>query len=144
MTRIASLAAAALMTVAIAGCGDDESSSDSGSAETTPAPQTETTASGGASSSGELKIAADASGALKFNTTALDAKAGKVTIVMDNPSDVPHAVGIRGNGEDVDGETVEKGGKSTASADLKAGTYEFYCPVPGHEQGGMKGELTVK
>ena len=36
-----------------------------------------------------LKIAADPSGALKFDKSSLTAKAGKVTIVMDNPSDVP-------------------------------------------------------
>jgi uncharacterized cupredoxin-like copper-binding protein len=33
---------------------------------------------------------------------------------------------------------------STFTADLKAGTYIFYCQVPGHEQAGMKGTLTVK
>ena len=27
---------------------------------------------------------------------------------------------------------------------LEAGTYTFYCSVPGHEQGGMTGTLTVK
>jgi len=63
---------------------------------------------------------------------------------MDNPSDVPHGVGIKGNGVDKDGPVVNKGGKSTATADLKPGTYEFYCPVPGHEEAGMKGTLTVK
>jgi hypothetical protein len=26
----------------------------------------------------------------------------------------------------------------------KKGPYEFYCSVPGHEQAGMKGTLTVK
>jgi uncharacterized cupredoxin-like copper-binding protein len=36
-----------------------------------------------------------------------------------------------------------KGGVSQASADLKAGEYEFYCPVPGHKEGGMEGTLTV-
>jgi uncharacterized cupredoxin-like copper-binding protein len=29
------------------------------------------------------------------------------------------------------------------TANLKPGTYEFYCSVPGHEQAGMKGTLTV-
>ena len=51
---------------------------------------------------------------------------------------------IEGNGVDVDGKTVGKGEKSIASADLKPGTYTFYCPVPGHEDAGMKGTLTVK
>jgi uncharacterized cupredoxin-like copper-binding protein len=36
------------------------------------------------------------------------------------------------------------GGKSTVTADLKPGTYEFYCPVDGHKAAGMKGTLTVK
>jgi uncharacterized cupredoxin-like copper-binding protein len=29
-------------------------------------------------------------------------------------------------------------------ADLKPGTFSYVCTVPGHEEGGMKGELTVK
>jgi plastocyanin len=125
-----------------AGCGgdnDDESS-------TTPATTTSTTnttpAAGGATTN--LKLSADPSGALKFDKSKLSAKAGKVTITMDNPSSVQHAVSIEGNGVDEDGKTVEKGGVSTVTASLKPGTYEFYCPVTGHEEAGMKGTLTVK
>ena len=62
---------------------------------------------------------------------------------MDNPSSLPHAVEIEGNGVEEEGETVEKGGVSKASADLRAGEYEFYCPVDGHKQAGMEGTLTV-
>ena len=62
---------------------------------------------------------------------------------MDNPSDVPHAVEIEGNGVDEAGKTVGKGGKSMATADLKAGTYDFYCPVGNHRAEGMEGKLTV-
>ena len=43
-----------------------------------------------------------------------------------------------------EGEIVQGDGKSTVEADARAGEYEFYCSVPGHEQGGMKGTLTVK
>ena len=63
---------------------------------------------------------------------------------MDNPSDVPHAVAVEGNGVDKDGQTVTKGGKSTVTVDLKPGKYEFYCPVDGHKAAGMKGTLTVQ
>ena len=63
---------------------------------------------------------------------------------MNNPAPVPHAIAIEGNGVDMDGKTVTKGGTSTVTADLKPGTYEFYCPVPGHKEAGMKGTLTVK
>ena len=103
---------------------------------------------GGASSGGgaaqTLKITADPGGALKFDKSSLTAEPGKVTIVMDNPSDLPHAVNIEGMGVEAEGEVVEKGGVSKASAEVEAGTYEFYCPVDGHRQAGMEGTLTVK
>ena len=62
---------------------------------------------------------------------------------MDNPSDVPHNVIIDAPDAKA-GETVNKGGESVASADLKPGEYQFYCGVPGHRAAGMEGELTVK
>jgi plastocyanin len=77
---------------------------------------------------------------LKFNTSTIRAKAGRVTLRMSNPSSFPHAVGIKGKGK---GKTVKRGGTSTYTATLKKGTYTFYCPVPGHEAGGMKGKLIV-
>lgn len=98
-------------------------------------------AGGGATT---IKISADKI-ALKFNVKTLSAKAGKVTIVMiANPSPLPHNVAIKGKGLDVKGPVVGKGKTSTVSATLKAGTYTFYCSVPGHEAGGMKGTLKVK
>jgi plastocyanin len=130
--------------LALAGCGgSDEKSSGSSSSNSS-----DSSGGGGgetASSSGggeTLKLAADKS-ALKFDKSSLTAKAGKVTLEMSNPSQLPHAVAIKGNGVDVDGKTVGNGETSTASTDLKPGTYTFYCPVPGHEAAGMKGTLTV-
>ena len=126
---------AAIAALALAGCGGGDekpASSSSGS-------------SSSSSSGGEnLTISADPGGALKFDKTELSAKAGKVTITMDNPSDVPHAVEIEGNGVEEAGKTVGKGEKSVATADLKAGSYDFYCPVPGHRAAGMEGKLTVE
>lgn len=124
--------------LALAGCGgSDNKSSDSGSSSSS---SNSSASSGGGGET--LKLAADKS-ALKFDKSSLTAKAGKVTLQMENPSGVPHAVAIKGNGVDVDGKTVNTGETSTASADLKPGTYTFYCPVPGHEAAGMKGTLTV-
>jgi plastocyanin len=146
MTRTIALTVTAL-AFAVAGCGgSDNNSSDNSSASSTPTtastPAPSSSSGGGASSN--LKLSADPSGQLKFDKSSLSAKAGSVTITMGNPADVPHGVGIKGNGVDKDGPIVNKGGTSKATADLKAGTYEFYCPVPGHEQAGMKGTLTVK
>jgi uncharacterized cupredoxin-like copper-binding protein len=63
---------------------------------------------------------------------------------MNNPSQVPHGVAIKGSGVSTVGKVVGNGADSTVTTTLKPGTYEFYCPVPGHEQAGMKGTLTVK
>jgi len=95
-----------------------------------------------AASGKTLHITADKS-RLKFNRTTLHVHHGKVTILMANPSSIPHGVGIKGHGKDRDGKTVTKGGTSRVTLTLKKGTYTFYCPVPGHEAAGMKGKLVV-
>ncbi|HEU0246834.1 MAG TPA: plastocyanin/azurin family copper-binding protein [Gaiellaceae bacterium] len=97
----------------------------------------------GAVPAGGLEISADPTGALKFDAASLTAEVGTVTIRMKNPSPLPHNVAIKGNGADVEGKVVLKGGTSTVTADLDRGTYTFYCSVPGHEAAGMKGTLTV-
>ena len=124
---------AAIAVLAFAGCGGDDEEPASSDSTSTPA-----AASGGEN----LTIAADAS-ALKFDKSELQAKAGKVTITMDNPSDTPHNVVIDGGTNDKPGETVGKGEKSIASADLEAGEYTYYCAVGDHRAEGMEGKLTV-
>jgi plastocyanin len=92
-----------------------------------------------------LALTADPGGLLKFDKPTLQGTAGHVTITMTNPSSVPHNVSLRGNGVDEKGKTVQGNDKSIVEADLQAGeSYEYYCSVPGHEQGGMKGTLSVK
>ena len=131
-----------LLSLAVAGCGGS-SSSNSTSAGTTPS----TTAGGGTSAGGQtLKLSADPSGAIKFNTTSLQAKAGKVTLQMTNPSSsgLEHGIAVEGNGVDQDGQIVQPGNTSTLTVNLKPGKYEFYCPFDSHKQQGMEGTLTVK
>jgi len=143
---------AAVLLVAVAGCGgsSNESSKNAGSNTTgaTPTPTetpsaTATAKSGGGGGGETVQLAAPADGSLKFDKTTLDAKAGNVTIDLDNPSSTPHAVAIEGNGVDQSSQTVTAS-KTSVTADLKPGTYTFYCPVPGHRQAGMEGTLTVK
>ena len=82
------------------GCGDDDDDGGgSGSADTAT---TESGGGGGGETSGGgaaqmLKLTADPGGALVFDKSTLSAKAGKVTIVLDNPVR-SHAVEIEGNG----------------------------------------------
>jgi plastocyanin len=80
---------------------------------------------------------------LAFNVKTIRASKGKVTLSMANPSSFPHAIAVKGHGVKSKGKTVNRGGTSRVTVTLKKGTYTFYCPVPGHEAGGMKGKLIV-
>jgi mono/diheme cytochrome c family protein len=93
---------------------------------------------------GKLQIDADPTGALAFTAKFAIAKTGAVTLVMANKASIQHDISIQGNGVNKQGPRVGKGGTSKVSASLKPGKYTFYCSVPGHEAGGMKGTLTVK
>ena len=88
-----------------------------------------------------VSIPTDPSGQLAYQVKSATAKAGKVTLESKNDATVPHNIAIKGDRE---GPVVQGGKTSEVSANLKAGKYEFYCSVPGHEQAGMKGSLTVK
>jgi plastocyanin len=92
---------------------------------------------------GKLTIPADPTGALSFQFGKATAKPGKVTISMPNPAPIQHNIAITGPAKG-SGPVVGNGGDSSFSVTLKAGSYEFLCEVPGHEEGGMKGTLTVK
>jgi plastocyanin len=137
---------ASLVLIA-AGCGGDDDdngggggSTDSSGAEGTGADSGEASSGGGGAT--KLKLTADPDGGLTFDKTELTTKPGKVTITMDNPSDVPHAVEVEGNGVEEETKTLTNG-TADVTVDLKAGKYEFYCPVDGHKEAGMEGTLTV-
>ena len=132
------LTALVLATALLAGCGgDDEETQPAATAEATEEP-----ASGGGG--GEtVKVSAPEDGSLKFDQATLTAKAGTVTFEFSNPSSVPHAFEVEGNGVEEETETVT-GADASVTADLKAGEYTYYCPVGQHRAAGMEGTLTVE
>lgn len=136
--RLTSALALLCASGALAACGSSGKSSKESTA--TPA-----SASGGGE---QVKLTAEepGPGRFAFSKSKLTAKAGSVTLTMDNPGSdkAPHAIAVEGNGVDKDGQVVQPGSTSTVTADLKPGTYTFYCPVDGHRQEGMEGTLTVK
>jgi plastocyanin len=93
---------------------------------------------------GVLDIPTDPSGQLAYRFASAQAPAGKLTVDSKNDASIPHDIAIEGNGVNVKGPVVQNGGTSKVSVTLKAGTYTFYCSVPGHREGGMVGKLTVK
>lgn len=121
------------------GCGGDDTT---GAADNPPATTTtsaETTTSP-TTAGGTVEIAADPQ-KLAFSVATATASAGTVTLRMTNPSSTPHNIALQT--PDAKGEVVEQGGVSEVSAELAAGTYTYYCSVPGHLEAGMKGTLTV-
>jgi plastocyanin len=96
-----------------------------------------------AAKGGTLTIPADPTGALAFTSDKATAPAGSTKIEMPNKSPIQHNIAIKGPATG-SGPVVGSGGTSTFTATLKPGTYQFFCEVPGHEAGGMKGTLTVK
>jgi uncharacterized cupredoxin-like copper-binding protein len=92
-----------------------------------------------------VRLHAAANGALKFNVKVLRAAHGKVTVIMSNPSTsgLRHGIAVEGKGVDKDGKIVAPGKRSVLTLTLKKGTYQFYCPFPGHKAAGMKGTLIV-
>jgi mono/diheme cytochrome c family protein len=95
-----------------------------------------------AAKGGSLTIPADPTGALAYTSDKANSPAGAITIASPNESPIQHNIALKPGGPI--GPVVGSGGNSTFKVNLKAGTYTFYCSVPGHEQGGMKGTLTVK
>ena len=137
--RFAALfAIGAAIAVPVVGCGgssDDNSTSNAA----TPA----TTGGGAAGAGGTVDLTATD---FKFDPSEPTVKAGDVTFSLKNEGQVQHSLEIEDvNGEDVEIEgDVSPGSSGTLTADLKPGTYEFYCPVDSHKEMGMTGEITVK
>ena len=78
-----------------------------------------------------------------FQFADAKAEAGQVKVTSENPQGVDHNIAVRGNGIDEKGPVVPNG-VSEVTVDLQPGEYEFYCSVPGHAEGGMKGPLVVE
>lgn len=138
------VAVLALAVGLFGGCGGQSGTTANTSAQTGAAPAQTGAAPAQTGAAGGLKIAADPSGALKFDVSALTAKAGKVTIDFTNQAPLPHNVQIEGpGGKKLGGTSTISGSSTKASVNLKPGSYTFYCSVDAHRQAGMQGKLTV-
>jgi plastocyanin len=100
---------------------------------------------GTAGTAAAIAIEANPEGQLAYEQEEVSAKAGTDTVDFTNQSSVPHDVKIEdSSGKEVGGTEIVSEGSSSATVDLKPGTYTFYCSVPGHREAGMEGELVVK
>jgi uncharacterized cupredoxin-like copper-binding protein len=67
-----------------------------------------------------------------------------VAFQVTNDGQIAHKLEIEGNGIEQETETTPPGETATLTVQLsKAGSYEMYCPIDGHEDKGMKGSIRV-
>lgn len=84
---------------------------------------------------------------LKFSKAKLATPVGPARLVLRNRSSLSHNIALRGRNlpKAKFGKVVGQGGTSRVSfANLKAGSYRYFCDVGGHEAAGMFGTLTVR
>jgi uncharacterized cupredoxin-like copper-binding protein len=99
-------------------------------------------AAGGTAGSTFRSSVAENEYSIKLNNSSL--RPGGIAFEVENKGKIPHDLAIEGNGVERKTPLIDPGKNATVEADLKPGTYKLYCTVPGHEQLGMKTEVTVR
>jgi plastocyanin len=69
---------------------------------------------------------------------------GKQTFEVANAGKIPHDLAVEGAGAEQKTPLIDAGEKARLAVELKPGRYKLYCTVPGHEQLGMRTEVTVR
>jgi len=115
--------ALALAPALVAACGGDDD-------EELPALDAET--------SPRLEVSATE---MAYDPDEVAVAAGTVEIVMHNDGTILHDLRIADQPFIVEARAGETG---TAQVALEAGSYEFYCSLPGHREAGMEGVLEVR
>jgi plastocyanin len=133
------LAVTVLAALGLAACGGGDDN------ETTAASTPAQTAPSGGGGGAALDVSTPSGSDLAFDQKSLSAKAGNVTINFDNKQSLQHDVAVADSSGKVLGQTdLVSSGTTSTTVSLTAGTYTFYCTVPGHKEAGMEGTLTVK
>jgi uncharacterized cupredoxin-like copper-binding protein len=121
-----------------------------GNTSSSSAPTTMNSSSGGA-----LKTIVIKETEFKLSPSSVTlSKPGTYKFKTENKGTTQHSLEIEGKGVksegSEEGEAELKQALNTGKSGVltvtfqKPGTYEMYCPVDGHEQEGMKGEVVVK
>jgi uncharacterized cupredoxin-like copper-binding protein len=128
LERVA-LAIAAAGLAAVAGCGEKRDVTGTGAS--------------GANAPARATVSVSETEFKLTPSTAKVAKPGVVTIHVTNAGKTAHALVVVTPKGEVKVPPIQPGGNATLNADLKAGTYTWYCPIDGHKAKGMKGQIVV-
>ena len=79
----------------------------------------------------------------EFVPSEVEAEAGTVSVALTSEGG-PHTFTIElSEGDETVAQVFSGAETDIGEIDLEAGTYNFYCAIPGHREGGMVGTLTV-
>jgi len=123
---------AAVLAIGLSACGSDDGS------EGGKEPAAPSTSSGAQT----VKVSETE---FKLDPSDPRVRKGVVDFEVSNDGKVTHSLEVEGPGGEVELEKALPPGRSgTLEVDLsKAGRYEWYCPIDGHKDSGMRGEITV-
>lgn len=107
----------------------------------TSAPQTQATTTAQSTQAATTIDASETEFKIKLSKSS--AAAGTFTFDVANDGKIPHDLVVEGNGVDEKTKLLNGGDSATLTVDLKPGTYDVFCSVPGHKQAGMDTKLTV-
>ena len=135
--RISGIALGLITAAALAGCGG------TGYGKSSPPPTTaaSTAATG---SAGAHRVTATES-EYKIALSVSSVPAGRYTIDAVNKGAIEHVLAIAGPGvAGTQTSTIPPRSSQTLTVTLAKGTYDVYCPLPGHKALGMDTKLTVR
>lgn len=117
----------AALAMALTACGGDDGDGANGDGATT-APEAQ-----------EVTVTATD---LAFDPTSISVTAGSpVTVTLENEGAIDHDFVIDGFDFDL---LTQPGESNDDTETFEAGTYTFYCSIPGHREAGMEGTLTAE
>ena len=144
-TTLAIAATAALMVTACSSGTD--TTADTGTAAEAPADDSDAAGDGdgdgGGEASGGGSVSFTGTDDVAWEQTDKSTSAGTVEVTLQCGESVPHGLAIEGvqGGDEL--AACDPGGSGSATVELEAGEYTFFCTVPGHRNQGMEGTLTV-
>ena len=124
------LIATAVTGIVVAACG--------GGAASQPPANSQSAAPASQPSGTEISVGATE---FAFDPATIEVPAGgEATITLTNKGTIEHDITVDALGVLI----FAKAGETTSgTVTATAGTYEFYCSIPGHKQAGMVGTLTA-
>jgi plastocyanin len=129
-------------SLALAACGGGGGSSSTSAATPTTS---STTGGGGGGPTQTVKVSAAPGSAIAYQQKTLQAKAGNIDFQFTNPQSLQHNFCLEGSsGQQLGCSGTIAQSSDSLTANLKPGTYTFFCNVDSHRQAGMEGTLTVK